>query len=189
MIIGAISETNSFISLSEQKKLVSDYALKSKLKKIEFVKVPKNKKILSCPMKKGDSIVVSDVSMLGSKFEEIMLSLKFFSEHKIKVYCAKEKIEVDTFEPKTLEENVDTCLKLYKGIFSLRNSKIQRNLLSEGKDRGRPKGSGAFFVSRIDEIKKLIKEGKTTREIADFFNTRYQNMYVFIKRYNLRGNK
>ncbi len=187
MIIGYISESNFYISLLEQKKIISDYASKLKLGDVEFVKIPKSKNIFSYPMKKNDTFIISDVSMLGAKFEEIMLALKNFSEKKIKIYSAKEKILIDSFSPRPLEENVDTCLKLYKGIFSLRNSQIQKNLLKQGKQRGRPKGSGSFFISRIDEVKALIKQGKTTREIADFFNTRYQNMYVFIKRNNLRG--
>lgn len=187
MIIGYITETNIYTSFAEQKEMISRYAEKYSLGNVRFVKIPKEKSILSYSMKENDTFIISDVSLLGARFEDIMHAVKLLSEHKVKIFSIKENLVIDAFSPHLLEENVDTCLKLYKGIFSLRNTQIQRNLLTRGKSRGRPVGTGkSGLEEKIDEIKSLLSHGTRVSEIADMLGICRGTLYMFIKRRKLK---
>ena len=187
MIIGCISESNIYKSLAEQKEMISCYAQNLGLSDVKFVKIPSSKNILSCSMAENDVVIISDVSMLGSKFEDIMSVLKVFSERKVKIYSAKEKLEIDTSSPYLMMDSIDVCLKLYKGILSLKNSQVQKNLLKDGKTRGRPVGTGSTGLDgRKEEIKSLLSRGIKITEMAKMFSVKASTLHMFIKRRKLK---
>ena len=156
MISEYITETNIYAPLAEQKEMILRYVGKNELGDVKFVKIPENRDVLSYSMKQDEAFIISDVSLLGAKFEDIMLTLKVLSSRKVKFYSVKEKLEVDTFLPRSLGGNLDACLKLYKGIFSLKNSQIQKNLLKQGKSRGRPVGTGESGLGEKKNRNKII---------------------------------
>ncbi len=186
MITGYITESNIYTSLAEQKEMILRYATKLGISDIKFEKIPTDKNILSCPVKKND-IMISDVSILGSRFEDIMLALKIFSERKLKIYSVKEKLEIDTVSQSSFMGNIDICLKVYKGIFSLKNAQIQKNLLKQGKSRGRPVGTGKSGLDeKKSEIKQLLSCGVKVTEIAKMLGVNSGTLHMFIKRRKLK---
>ena len=183
MIIGYISESNLYTSLAEQKEAISRYAKNLGFSDVKFLKIPKNKTILSSPMAHGDTIIISDVSILGPKFEDIMLALKLFSQRKVNVYSVKEGLAFDTTLQGSISDSIDNYLKIYKGILSLKNSRIQKNLLKDGKLRGRPVGTGSNGLDeRKEEIKSLLSCGVKVTEIAKAIGVNKSTLYMFIKR-------
>lgn len=139
MILGYTYAGQMFSSEQEQKKMICNYAQKYQFGNVKIRSIPLNKNILSYRHAEGDTVIISDISVFGNKFEEIINGLKFLSSKKVRIFSIKEDLILDGFSPYLVQGMLDSCLKIYKGSLSIKNKKIQTDLLENGKVRGRPK--------------------------------------------------
>ncbi len=189
MIMGYIHTNERYFSVEEQKNAICEYAETYKLGQIKLYEIPETEAILLSPLKMGDTIVISDISVLGARFEDIVVIFRALAERKVHIYSIKENLTIDTVCPHLLADSLDVCLKIYKGILSLRNTQIQANLLKIGKKRGRPYKfhiGKTVLDGRESEIKELLASGVHTSQIAKNIGVGRTTLYMFIKRKGLK---
>ena len=141
-------------------------------------------------LQEGDTVIVSELSRLGSSVGQITILVDKLLKKKIKVICLKENI---TFNGRT-----DTQTKLMMAMFSL-FAGIERNLISErtkeglakarimGKLLGRPKGT--IGKSKLDgkekEIREYLAKKVNRANLARIYEVSFPTIENFIKSRNL----
>jgi DNA invertase Pin-like site-specific DNA recombinase len=141
-------------------------------------------------LQKGDTVIVSELSRLGSSVGQITILVDKLLKKKIKVICLKENI---TFDGKT-----DIQTKVMITMFSL-FAGIERDLISErtkeglakarimGKLLGRPKGT--IGKSKLDgkeeEIKEYLAKKVNRANLARIYEVSFPTIENFIKSRNL----
>lgn len=184
MIMGFVQDNSRYFDVATQNEYLSGYAKERNLKIF-----PEKDSILSQRIRSGDTVVISNISLLGSTLENIIRSIKQLAEHRIYIYSVKEDICIDTFNQQSLTKCMDVCLSAYKGIMSLRNSKIQQDLLEQGKPRGCPNNArkGKFILSgREEEVKKYVEAGLSYAKIAEKLGCTYGNVFYFVRYLGLK---
>ncbi len=189
MIVGFVQDDSKYFDVEAQREALVSYADERKIKDLKVVNVVNTQDILSQRIKSGDTIVIPNISLLGNTLEQIVSSIKQLSECRVYIYSIKENLAIDTYNQQTLANCFDTCLTAYKGIFSLRNSKIQSDLLKAGKPRGCLNNArkGKFILSgREEEVKKYIKAGYSYAQIAEKLGCNPSNVLYFAKYLGLK---
>ena len=141
-------------------------------------------------LQEGDTVIVSELSRLGSSVGQITILVDELLKKKIKVICLKENI---TFNGRT-----DTQTKLMMAMFSL-FAGIERDLISErtkeglakarimGKLLGRPKGT--IGKSKLDgkekEIREYLAKKVNRANLARIYEVSFPTIENFIKSRNL----
>ena len=80
MILGYINTKGRYASPSEQEQSVRSYADCYNLTIDKFLKTDDLAKTLPSSLKQGDVLIVADISIIGERFEDIILSLIHISE-------------------------------------------------------------------------------------------------------------
>ncbi len=189
MITGFVQDNSKYFDIDAQRKALASYADERKLKDIKVINIANTQDILSQHLKSGDTVVIPNISLLGNTLERIVSSIKQLAEYRVYIYSIKENLAIDTYNQQTLANCFDACLAAYKGIFSLRNSKIQSDLLKAGKPRGCLNNArkGKFILSgREEEVKKYIKAGYSYAQIAEKLGCNPSNVLYFAKYLGLK---
>ena len=184
MIWGYLHENHKFHSVETQKKLISEFAQKYQFKLLRFRLVKDIKNIFYSDLQDEDTVIVSDVSLFGSRFEEIISAFKILSNKRIRICCASEDLMFDNLVPHLSYGLLDSCLKIYKGTLSIKNKRIQAKLLECGRNRGRPKNK-TLLDENFEELKQLLKTDLTITEIAKQMNINRTTLFAFMRRKNL----
>ena len=137
-------------------------------------------------LKRGDRLVVSELSRLGRSLGQVVAVLDGLVKAGVAFIAIKENIRV--------EGKQDIQTKVMTTLFAL-FAEVERDLISErtreglakarasGKKLGRPKGS--LGVSRLDgkedEIRQFIDLGVSKSAIARITGVSRQNLYHFIR--------
>lgn len=189
MIIGFIQENSMYFDADTQRESLMGYANERKIKDLKVINIANTQDILSRHIKSGDTVVIPNVSLLGNTLEQIVSSIKQLSEYRVYIYSIKENLAIDTYNQQTLANCFDACLAAYKGIFSLRNSKIQTDLLKAGKPRGCQNNArkGKFILSgHEEEVKKYVEAGYSYAQIAEKLGCNPSNVLYFAKYLGLK---
>lgn len=136
-------------------------------------------------IRKGDTLVTTELSRLGRNLMQVMSFLHQCMERDIIVLTVKERYE--------LGNNINS--KILAFAFSL-SAEIERNLISqrtrealarkkaEGTKLGRPKGKKTMQVrlsGKENVIKKMINEKCSMNEIAEKFGVNRQTLRDFLR--------
>ena len=181
--------------LSNQKLAILEFAQKEGIKVDEFIETTistRRKKqqtqldnaILS--LKKGDRLIVSEMSRLGRSLGQVIAVVDKLVKQKIRFIAIKEAIR---FEGKQSLQS-----KVMVTLFAL-FAEVERDLISErtkeglaaarakGKLLGRPKGSlgHSKLDGREDEIQMLLNKGVSKTAIAKITDVSRTNLIHFIK--------
>lgn len=189
MITGYVHQNEQFSSVAQQREDMVLCAESYHLGGIKFVEIPADKTILSCPIKKKKTIIIPNLSLIGTKFEDVITALRLLSAYQVCLYSAKEGLAIDIERPHSFSDNLDVCLRIYKGILSLKNARIQADLLKQGKPRGRPynnKQGKSTLDDRKAEILALLKKNLSFSEMAKSLGVCRSTLYMYIKRKGLK---
>lgn len=112
-------------------------------------------------MKKGDTLIVSELSRMGRNLMQIMKILHDCMEKDIKVFTIKENYELgNNINSKVLAFAFGLSAEIERNLISQRTKEALARKKAEGVILGRPIGSKSStlkLTGKEDEIKKLLK--------------------------------
>ncbi|KEQ11314.1 resolvase [Endozoicomonas montiporae] len=141
-------------------------------------------------MKKGDQLIVSELSRLGKSLGQIIHIVDTLTKKEIRLTCIKENIRLG--EKKSMQTKI--MITLF-GLFA----EVERDLISErtkeglarakaqGRQAGRPKGSlsASKLDGKEDEIHLLLHKGVSKTAIAKITGVSRSTLHSFVQSRNL----
>lgn len=169
-------EINRFLS---QKNIKTDKWIEETVSGTKKADERKLGRLLS-KMRRGDTLIVSEISRLGRNLMQIMGILNVCMENGFKILSIKENYELgDNINSKVLAFAFGLSAEIERNLISQRTKEALARRKAEGKKLGRPKGSSMKNLKgKEDEIKKLIHSGMPKKQIMQSLK---------ISRYTLRN--
>lgn len=107
-------------------------------------------------MKKGDQLIVTELSRLGRNLMQIMKILHDCMEKDIKVYTIKEQYELgNNINSKVLAFAFGLSAEIERNLISQRTKEALARRKSEGMILGRPKGSKSSYTKLTGKEKEI----------------------------------
>jgi DNA invertase Pin-like site-specific DNA recombinase len=178
--------------LEKNKADIYHLANDKELSKVEFVEEKisgrvswKDRKIKTIldELRKGDSLIVSELSRLGRSMLDIMEILKIAKDKEINVYAVKGNWALNgTIESKIIGMVFAMAAEIERELLSQRTKEALRAKKAAGVKLGRPKGPGKSKLDQYrPEIEALLKNGSTQAFIAKRYGTTTANLCNWIK--------
>jgi DNA invertase Pin-like site-specific DNA recombinase len=122
-------------------------------------------------LKKGDNVIVSELSRLGRSMLEVMEILSICTEKEINVYAVKGNWVLDSsIQSKLVAMCFAMASEIERELISQRTKEALATRKAQGVILGRPKG---INTSKLDEHRQAIltflKNGATKKFIADIY--------------------
>jgi len=175
---------------------VLKYANRKKLGNVEFIeetvsgrKSWRDRKIgaLISELKKGDILIVTELSRLGRSMLEIMEILSILLRKKVELHVVKNKQVIrDDIQSKIFAMAFSIAAEIERELISQRTKEAIARAKAEGKRIGRPRGPGKSSLDEhYDQIKELVDKGVSITSIARILGKPYSTVYNFIKKRGL----
>lgn len=138
-------------------------------------------------LKKGDHIIISELSRLGRSMLECMEILSIALQKGIHIYAIKGDWKLDgSLQSKIIAMAFSMAAEIERDLISQRTKEALRVRKASGKPLGRPKGTGKSKLDPFQpEIEALLKNGSTKRYIAKRYKTSEGNLYHWLKQKGL----
>lgn len=138
-------------------------------------------------LKKGDSIIVSELSRLGRSMLECMEILSIATSKEIKIFSVKGNWNLDgTLQSKILAMAFSMAAEIERDLISSRTTEALRHRKASGLPMGRPFGSGSSKLDKYrPEIEALLANGSTQRFIATRYDTTPENLSVWLRKHKI----
>ena len=135
-------------------------------------------------LRKGDALIVSELSRLGRSMLECMEILSIASDAGIRVYAIKGSWRLDeTIQSRIIAMAFSMAAEIERDLISARTKEALRARKASGLPLGRPKGPGR---SKLDpfrpEIEALLANGSTQRFIAKRYSTTPANLSNWMRK-------
>ena len=139
-------------------------------------------------LKKGDAIIVSELSRLGRSTLQILEIMKLAKENGIAVHAVKGAWTLNgSMESKIVLTMLAMIAEIERDLISERTKEGLRARKAAGVVLGRPKGPGK---SRLDEYQEeivaMLKNGSTKAFIARKYKTSLPNLFNWLKKRKIR---
>lgn len=136
-------------------------------------------------MKRGDTLIVSEVSRLSRTLTDIMTIMGKCSKKGINIHTTKEQYRFDdSINSKILCFAFGLVAEIERNLISMRTKEALALRKSEGKILGRRKGYTPKMdvLERNDKlIMKMLQDGKKTSEICARFKVSRDTYYKFLR--------
>jgi len=179
--------------LENQKFEILKYANAKKLGNVEFVeetasgrKSWKNRKLgkLIEELRKGDVLIVAELSRLGRSMLEIMELLSILLRKGVELHVVKNnQVLKDDLHSKVFAMAFSIAAEIERELISQRTKEALARRKAEGKPLGRPKGS---FSSRLDkyadQIDEFLSKGVSISSIAKIIEVPYSTLWSYLQR-------
>jgi len=134
--------------------------------------------------KKGDRIIVSELSRLGRSMLECMEILSIAMTKGVFLYAVKGNWQLDdTIQSKIIAMAFSMAAEIERDLISKRTTEALKARKAAGMILGRPKGTGK---SKLDisrpEIEALLANGSTQKFIAERYGTTESNLHNWLKK-------
>ena len=116
---------HKFLSVEEQKAILSDYALKNQLLSLEFRTTKIEKDLSLGKLSENDIITMADIFLLGLNFQDIMQMLDLICSKGIELHIVSENLFFNKTQPSCYIFNA--CLKIYKTLLSVKNKLCRKH--------------------------------------------------------------
>jgi len=135
-------------------------------------------------LKKGDAVIVSELSRLGRSTLQILEIMQLAKEKGVAVHAVKGGWSLNgTMESKIVLTMLAMISEIERDLISERTKEGLRARKAAGVKLGRPKGPGKSKLDQHkEEILALLKNGSTKTFVAKKFETSLPNLYNWIKR-------
>lgn len=179
--------------IEKNKAAILNLANEKSLGKVHFVeeiisgKVSwKNRKIATIldELKKGDVIIVSELSRLGRSMLECMEILSIATQKEICIYAIKGNWHLDnSIQSKIIAMAFAMASEIERDLISKRTKEALNARRASGQPLGRPKGPGKSKLDTVQlEIEALIQNGSSQRFIAKRYGTTAGNLNAWLKK-------
>ena len=140
-------------------------------------------------LKKGDVIIVSELSRLGRSTLQILEIMKLAKENGIAVHAVKGAWTLNgSMESKIVLTMLAMIAEIERDLISERTKEGLRARKAAGVVLGRPKGPGK---SRLDEYQEeivaMLKNGSTKAFIARKYKASLPNLFNWLKKRKIKG--
>lgn len=134
-------------------------------------------------LKKGDAIVVSELSRLGRSTLQILEIMKEAKEKGISVHAVKNSWTLNgSMESKIVLTMLAMFAEIERDLISERTKEGLRARKAAGVVLGRPKGPGKSKLDKHkEEIVSLLNNGSTKTYVAKRYNTSLPNLFNWLK--------
>lgn len=181
MIVGYIHNRINF-SYSEQQNLVREFSKSNKYKIDIFYSDIGITELFSSALSDGDTLIVSEISCLGKKLNNVYENLKSLMARKINVYSARECF-VFNQENAYLLEGVDLAVKIRNSMVSTNTSAAIQKRKQDGLQVGLKKGVilKKKLDGSLDKIKTLKEKGLKNVEVARELGVSIATYYNYVR--------
>jgi len=142
-------------------------------------------------MKKGDILIVSELSRMGRNLMQIMKILHDCMEKDIQVFTIKERYELgNNINSKVLAFAFGLSAEIERNLISQRTKEALARKKAEGVVLGRPIGSKSStlkLTGKEEEIKKLLKKKISYSGIGRILGAHRLTVSTFVKDNNLNN--
>ena len=140
-------------------------------------------------LKKGDSLVVAELSRLGRSMLEIMEILSICTNRGLKVYAAKGDWALNgTLQDKILAAVFAIAAEIERDLISRRTKEALATKKAQGIRLGRPRGPGKSKLDpHKDEIIELLALGIKKKSLAKRLGTSPENLRHWMKMRGIKG--
>jgi DNA invertase Pin-like site-specific DNA recombinase len=135
-------------------------------------------------LKKGDSIIVSELSRLGRSMLECMEILSIATSKEIKIFSVKGNWNLDSsLQSKILAMAFSMAAEIERDLISSRTIESLRHCKAMGIKLGRPRGAGKSKLDQYrPEIEALLQNGTTQKFIAKRYSASEATITNWIKK-------
>ncbi len=192
MIIGYLRVSTEKQHLGNQQDEIARYAKENGITIDRWVEeIVSGKKIYSgrklgrtiSRMKKGDTLIVSEVSRLSRNLTDIMTIMGKCLKKGINIHTTKERYRFDdTINSKILCFAFGLVAEIERNLISLRTKEALALRKAEGIALGRPKGSAPklnILLDNEDDIRKMLEDGMPIRSIYTRFGVSKDTWYKY----------
>ena len=92
MIVGFIQEDSKYIDVEAQKASLDRYAKMHRIRNMRLISLKQGEDICAQSLDACDTLVISNISLLGNTFENILDKIECLAEQKIYIYSVKEDL-------------------------------------------------------------------------------------------------
>lgn len=136
-------------------------------------------------LKKGDTLIVSEVSRLSRSLTDIMSIMGKCLKKGVNIHTTKERYRFDdSINSKILCFAFGLVAEIERNLISLRTKEALALRRSEGKVLGRPKGASPksrILIENEEEILHMLATGTSVREVCRHFNVSKDTWYKYRK--------
>jgi len=135
-------------------------------------------------LRKGDNLIVPELSRLGRSMLDIMEILKIAKDKEINVYAVKGNWALNgTLESKIVGMVFAMAAEIERDLVSSRTKEALKAKKAAGVKLGRPRGPGKSKLDKYrPEIEALLKNGSTQAYIAKRYSTTPANLCNWLKK-------
>lgn len=134
-------------------------------------------------LKKGDTVIVTEVSRLSRSLTEIMVIMSQCVSKGINIYTVKEKYKFDdSINSKVLCFAFGLVAEIERNLISMRTKEALAARKAEGKPLGRQKGEAPkmkILNDNIDRVRSMIAAGSSNKAIYTRFGVSKATFYKF----------
>jgi DNA invertase Pin-like site-specific DNA recombinase len=175
-------------NFSQVKKIMIDKWIEEKISSIERLEDRKFGKLLK-KMKKGDQLVVTELSRMGRNLMQIMKILHDCMENEIMVYTIKENYELgNNINSKVLAFAFGLSAEIERNLISQRTKEALARKKAEGVILGRPvgrKSSKTKLTGKEKKIQELLNSKVSYSAIGRILKVHRLTVSAFIKNNNI----
>ncbi|ADB39418.1 master DNA invertase Mpi family serine-type recombinase [Spirosoma linguale] len=149
--------------------------------------------VLLQQMRKGDSLLVSELSRIGRNLMQIMSILHACMEKEVFIYTAKERYELgDNINSKVLAFAFGLSAEIERNLISQRTKEALARRKAEGVILGRPKGKKSKqlkLTGKEEEIRKLLDKKISVCGISRILGVHRMTVASYVKQHGIRDRK